>query len=115
MGLIIATEGLKPDTEKVGAKKGMPPPETREDVCRFLGFIHYLYKFLPMLAEVKMPRRTRKVISFYSDKSQLNLSQEMTMQCDASKNAAGAGILQEGRPILYASWKLRFRTQLSTN
>ena len=32
---------------------------------------------------------------------------EVTIQCDASKSAVGAVLLQEGRPIAYASRKLR--------
>ena len=57
VGHIISAEGLKPDPEKMRALKDMPPPETKEDVRRFLGSIQYLAKFLPMLAEVKMPLR----------------------------------------------------------
>ena len=32
---------------------------------------------------------------------------KVTMQCDAGKNAVGAVVLQEGRLIACASWKLR--------
>lgn len=32
---------------------------------------------------------------------------DVTIQCDASKSAMGAVLLQEGRPIAYASHKLR--------
>lgn len=41
------------------------------------------------------------VLAYYDDKK------ELTIQCDASKNAVGTDLLQEGRPIAYASRKLR--------
>ena len=128
MGHIISAEGLKPDPEKVKAMKDMPPPETKEDVRRFLGSIRYLAKFLPMLAEVETPLRelTRKKIIFHWVKPQADAFQklkdmcckapvlayydvdkEVTIQCDASKEAVGAVLLQEGRPVAYASRKLR--------
>ena len=127
VGHIISAEGLKPDPEKVRAMKDMPPPETKEDVCRFLGSIQYLAKFLPMLAEVETPLRelTKKDVLFHWDKPQADAFQklknmcckapvlayydvrkEVTIQCDASKSAVGAVLLQEGRPIAYASRKL---------
>ena len=36
-----------------------------------------------------------------------DVDKEMTIQCDASKEAVGAVLLQEGRPVAYASRKLR--------
>jgi len=128
VGHIISAEGLKPDPEKVTAMKDMPPPETKEDVRRFLGSIQYLAKFLPMLAEVETPLRdlTRKDVLFHWDKPQAaafrklkdmcceapvlayyDVRKDVTIQCDASKSAVGAVLLQEGRPIAYASRKLR--------
>ena len=128
VGHIISAEGLKPDPEKVKAMKDMPPPETKEDVRRFLGSIQYLAKFLPMLADVETPLRelTRKEVIFHWDKPQADafqklkdmcckapvlayhdVNKEVTIQCDASKEAVGAVLLQEGRPVAYASCKLR--------
>ena len=129
VGHIISAEGLKPDPEKVRAMMDMPPPEMKEDVCRFLGSIQYLAKFLPMLAEVETPLRelTRKDVLFCWDKPQAaafqklikdmcceapvlasyDVRKDVTIQCDASKSAVGAVLLQEGRPIAYASRKLR--------
>jgi len=40
------------------------------------------------------------VLAYYDDKK------ELSIQCDSSKNAVGADLLQEGRPIAYASRKL---------
>ena len=36
-----------------------------------------------------------------------DVRKDVTIQCDASKSAVGAVLLQEGRPIAYASRKLR--------
>ena len=128
VGHIIFAEGLKPDPEKVRAIKEMPPPTTKEDVRRFLGSIQYLAKFLPMLAEVETPLRelTSRDVLFHCDAPQAealqrhkdlcctapvlayyDVKKETTIQCDASKNAVGAVLLQEGRPVAYASRKLR--------
>ena len=128
VGHIISAEGLKPDPEKVRAMKEMPPTTTKEDVRRFLGSIQYLAKFLPMLAEVETPLRelTKKDVLFHWDAPQAkafqrlkdlcctapvlayyDVKKETTIQCDASKNAVGAVLLQEGIPVAYASRKLR--------
>ncbi|KAL9983142.1 hypothetical protein ACROYT_G005274 [Oculina patagonica] len=125
---IIAAAELKPDPEKVRAMGDMPAPERKEDVRRFLGSIQYLAKFLHMLAEVETPLRelTRKDVLFHWDKPQAtafqklkdmyyeapvlaynDVSKDVTVQCDASKSAVGAVLLQEGRPIAYAPRKLR--------
>ena len=128
MGHIISAEGLKPDPEKVRAMREMPPPTTKEDVRRFLGFIQYLAKFLPMLAKVETPLRelTKRDVLFHWDAPQAgpfqrlkdlcctapvlayyDVKKETTIQCDVRKNAVGAVMLQEGRPVAYASRKLR--------
>ena len=125
VGHIISAEGLKPDPEKVRAMKEMPPPTTKEDVRGFLGSIQYLAKFLPMLAEVETPLRelTKKDVLFHWDAPQAeafqrlcctapvlayyDVKKETTIQCDASKNAVSEVLLQEGRPVAYASRKLR--------
>ena len=106
----------------------MPPPDTKEDVCQFLGSIQYLAKFLPVLAEVETPlwELTRNNVLFHWHKPQAaafqklkdmcceatvlayyNVRKDVTIQCDASKSAVGAVLPQEGRPIAYASCKLR--------
>ena len=104
--------------------KEMPPPTTKEDLRRFLGSIQYLAKFLPMLAEVETPLRelTKKDVLFHWDAPQAEAFQrlcctapvlayygvkkETAIQCGASKNAVSVVLLQEGRPVAYASRKL---------
>ena len=128
VGHLITSRGLKPDPEKVRAVMEMPAPDSKEAVKRFLGFIQYLAKFLPMLAEEEEPLRelTREDVIFHWDRPQMkafqqlkrlcctapvlafyDVSKEVTIQCDASKSAVGTVLLQEGRPVAYASRKLR--------
>ena len=49
----------------------------------------------------KAVKRTAPVLAYY------DVKKEITIQCDASKNAVGAVLLQEGRPVAYASRKRR--------
>jgi len=57
VGHLITAGGLKADPEKVKAVLQMPEPDSKEAIRRFLGFVQYLAKFLPMLAEVTEPLR----------------------------------------------------------
>ena len=80
-----------------------------------------------MLAEVETPLRelTKRDVLFHWDAPQAeafqrlkdlccttpvlayyDVKKETTIQCDASKNAVGEVLLQEGRPVAYASRKL---------
>ena len=124
MGHIFSKEGLKIDPDKVKAILEMSRPEDVEGVQRLNGFINYLAKFLPRLADQMEPIRrltrqhtefewaeeqekalqavkrlvtTAPVLSYYDPKAELEL------QCDASKKGLGAALLQRGKPIAYAS------------
>ena len=64
VGHIISIERIKPDPEKVNAMKDMPPPETKEDVRRFLGSI-----------QTPLRELTRKEVIFHWDKPQADAFQ----------------------------------------
>ena len=53
IGHILTPQGLKPDPCKVKAIVDMPDPTDAQSVCRFLGMVNYLAKFLPRLSEQK--------------------------------------------------------------
>ena len=121
---LFSSDGLKPDPAKVEAINKMSRPEDGEGVQRLNCFVKYLAKFLPKLSDVMEPirRLTRKDTPWqWSDKqdsalqkiqhmvteapvlSYYNPCSELTVQCDASQTGLGAALLQNDRPIEYAS------------
>ena len=115
----LTSNSVKIDPEKVKAVQDMPKPEDVEGIQRVNGFVNYLAKFLPHLADVMEPlwRPTRKdveeqdksfeevkklvtaapILSYYDPK------EELVIQCDASQKGLGAALLQKGKPIGYAT------------
>lgn len=124
IGHILSAEGVKIDPEKVRAVTEMPAPTTKKAVQRLIGCVTYLAKFLPSLSTIAEPLRrlTDKDTHFewmpHHDDALKEIKQrvteapvlqyydidkEVTIQCDASESGLGATLLQEGRPITFAS------------
>ena len=124
MGHLVTADGLRPDPEKIEAVHNMPKPDNVKAVRRFCGFVNYLAKFLPRLAEVLEPiqQLTRKDVpwqwqheceaAFEKVKELVteapllkyyNPGEELTVQCDASEKGLGAALMQNGQPIAFAS------------
>ena len=124
MGHVLTNEGIRIDPDKAKAIREMPKPNDIEGVQRLNGFVNYLAKFLPRLADSMEPirRLTRKnepwnwtkeqdkafeevqkmvteapILSYY------NPSSPLAIQCDASQKGLGAALLQNGKPVAYAS------------
>ena len=114
MGYVLTSNGVKMDPDKAKAFQDMPRPEDVEGVQRLNGFVNYLAKFLPGLADVMEPPRrltredaewkwaedqetafeevknlvtTAPVLSYYNPKAVLEI------QCDASQKGFGAALL----------------------
>ena len=124
MGHVITNQGLKPDPDKVQAVDEMPRPTCKKELATLLGFVNYLSKFLPRLAEVTQPLRelaakdTPFLWSPQHESAFANIKQlvadhpvlkfydpgaEVTLQCDASEYGLGATLLQGGQPVAFAS------------
>ena len=122
----LTANGLKPDPLKVKAIRDMQPPKNEAELETILGMMNYLARFAPHLAEVSAPLRLllRRDTEFKWDTAHERAFQQMkdtitaepgpvlayfdsekevTLQVDASKNGLGATIMQEGRPVAYAS------------
>ncbi|UYV72607.1 K02A2.6-like, partial [Cordylochernes scorpioides] len=132
LGHIVTTEGIKIDPEKVRAIGEIKSPSNKQELQRLLGMIQYLSRFIPNLAEktknmrlllkkdtpwlwdesldcdlleIKTLLRTAPTLKFFNPNGNLTLS------VDASSYALGAVLLQNGRPIAYASSALNSTQQ----
>ncbi|XP_062594195.1 uncharacterized protein K02A2.6-like [Saccostrea cucullata] len=128
VGQVLTQNGVKPDPEKVRAIVMMQKPENRQELLTFLGLVQYFGKFLPRLSDVSASLRKltetssgcewnwtkEQDISFETIKAMItkapilayyNPGLPLTLSVDASPSSRGLGatILQQGRPIAYAS------------
>ena len=131
-GHLITADGLKPDPKKVKAIETMPPPTSKKELQTVLGMITYLAKFAPQLSETTKPMRDllKEDIEFVWDKPQeesfrkvkeiitkqpvlayFDPKKHTTLQVDASKHGLGATLMQEKKPIAYASKSLNSTEQ----
>ena len=124
MGHVFMSDGLKIDSEKLKAVIDMPKPEDVQGVQRLNGFVNYLAKFLPKLSDVMLPlceltrkevewewedrqekafKEVRKLVTEAPVLSYYDPRKDLEIQCDASQSGLGATLMQDGRPIAYAS------------
>ena len=128
MGHELTASGLRPDARKIEAVRRMPPPVDRNGVLRLLGMAIYLAKFRPSFSEATAPLRelATKDTEFVWDKARhdtalqklkdllsappvlqyYDVIKPVTVQCDASQGGLGAVIMQDGKPVEYASGAL---------
>ena len=123
-GNIYSAKGVKADPTKIEAITEMRPPESKSEVKSFLGMVNYLQKFIPRLSEhTKLLRELeRKGVHFVwnsehqeafekikllvSEDIQLTYydrSKPVSLQCDYSENGIGVALVQEGKPVQFAS------------
>ena len=127
MGHLITTKGQRADPEKVKAIVDMKEPDGIEELRRFLGVVNYLNKFLPNVKQVMVPLHnllkkevpwnwstaqqeafnkvkgmitSTPVLAFYDP------NKPLTVENDACEYGLGSAILQDGKPVAYASRSL---------
>lgn len=126
-GNYLTDAGLQPDPDKIKAILEMESPTSVAELQSVLGCANYLGRFTPNLAMITAPLRdlTKKDVdytwgpehqqAFQDMKKDLssskvlayfNPSKPVTLQTDASKRGLGAALLQEGRPVAFASKSL---------
>ena len=124
MGHVISRDGMKPDPDKVKPFVEMAPPTDKKAVERLRGSVNFLSQYLPRLSDVFKPigvlthenvewqwgpaqqsafdelKRLvteAPVLAYYDPKK------DLMIQSDASCSGLGAALLQDNRPIAYAS------------
>ena len=119
-----SAKGLSPDPKKISAVKRMNLPKDVETMRSFFGLVNYLNRFSPHLAELSEPlreicrqdaefeltnsvhvafSRTKEEISKNMTLPYFNPKTSTTLQTNASKKGLGAVILQNSRPVMFAS------------
>ena len=124
IGHILTSDGIQADPAKIQAILNMQPLNDVAGVRRILGTVNYLAKFIPHLSEVSEPLRqlTKKEQPFgweqharpsiCSDQTPyhratcpaiLRAACPLVLQCDASDHGLGAALIQNEKPIAFAS------------
>ena len=116
----------------------MPVPQTKQELQSFLGVVNYLQTSVPHLSHHTEPLRVllKKENTFAWDQNAndsfqrikgllensllkllkyYNKNKLMTLQCDASLKGLGACIIQDGKPIAFASKSLTDTETMYTN
>ena len=128
LGFVISADGLKMDPEKVKAILEWPTPENVSEVRSFHGLASFYRKFIKNFSAVcnamtETMRGDKKEFKWThgADKSFETLKQKVAelpvlalpdfnkifqVECDASGNAIGAILSQEGKPVAFFSEKL---------
>ena len=124
IGHILTSNGVKADPSKTQAILEMKQPDDVAGVRRVLGTVNYLAKFLPHLSQVSEPLRqlTKKDQPYVWDRTHdaafteikklitkppilkyYEPQKPLVLQCDASDHGLGAALIQEEKPIAFAS------------
>ena len=131
-GHILDKNGISADPSKVKAIKNLQAPSNKQEVMSLLGLINYLSRFV-QLSQLTEPIRKliQKDVIFewtpahdaaltaIKDKisraptlAYFNATENITIQCDASMKGLGAVLMQNGKPVHFASKSL---TSAETN
>jgi len=127
LGVVFNSQGMKPDPEKVKVVQNLECPKTKLELQKLLGMINYLRGFIPNLAKILSPLRellkdgvqyrwldchtevletVKKIICSNQVLKTFDPKEAIEIQCDASKDSIGCCLLQNNRPVYFASRSL---------
>ena len=123
-GVICGEDGVQPDPSKVSALKQMAHPTTRQELQTFLGLATYMGPFISGLSTLTAPLRElvkensvfdwnpaheqafnviKNVINAEAALACYDLTKEVTPQVDASTTGLIAALLQDKKPVAFAT------------
>lgn len=123
-GHLLTTDGIQPDDSKIEAIRDYPRPQDKKSVQRFLGMVTYLGRYIPSLshktatlrelthtrarwqwgeAEEEEFVRLKHSIIMSTKLQYFDVKKPIVLECDASDEGLGVALMQEGKPIAFAS------------
>ena len=123
-GSVYGKDGIKSDPSKIEYIRKMPTPQDREDLQRFIGLMNYLAAYIPHFADKVSPLRellkkdvpfvwhedhqhtyddVKRCIGSESCMSYYHPQKETVLEVDASQKGLGACLLQDNKPVAFAS------------
>lgn len=124
VGMIFSEKGVLPDSTLTEAISRMREPKNVTEVQQALGLGSYLTEFIPNLAKITSPLRDlmKKTSQWKWEKEEkeawikfketicnppvlslFDASKNIVIYCDASKEGLGCCLLQDNKPVAYAS------------
>ena len=124
LGQIISENGIACDPERMQAISKIEPPKDKKDLQKLLGMVNYIRSYVPNLAEMSQPLREllkknivfnwlpshdkclqniKKLIIKSPTLKTFDVNKDITIQTDASKYGLGCCVMQDGKPISFAS------------
>ena len=125
-GAIYSREGVEPDQKKIQGIEEMTVPETKQQLQSFLGMVTYMGNFIPHHTELLRQLLNKDVMFYWDDQLTQSFQEikhllkratskplgyydrrkEVIVQADASLRGLGACLIQDGKPIAFASKSL---------
>ena len=102
-GETYTTSGHKPERSKVLMMTTMPSPTNKKQVQLFIGMINYLSNFLPTLSELAEPIRELSKDKVPFDSGPEHQAAFQQRKRDANIKGLGSCLLQEEKPVYFAS------------
>ena len=123
-GHILTDTGLHADPSKIDAIVKMPPPPDVKTLQSYLGLVNYMARFQLSLSSVSRPLRDllkekvdyvwspeadkafndiKRAITCAPVLSYFDLKKDTVIQSDASMNGLGCALIQDDKPVCYAS------------
>ena len=123
-GCLYDANGVHPDLGKVDAIHTLPAPTSLTELQAFLGLVMYLSPFIPGLSTLTAPlhellkkdtdftwshtynatfQHVKEAVISDTTLRYFDPSLPVTIQVDASQVGLGAALLQNGKPIAFAS------------
>lgn len=124
LGFLVSGEGIRSNPEKVEVVKKWKAPNNKKSLLRFLGFAVFYHKFIDSLSGKAKPlyNLLKKDVPFEwtqeADNAFISLKKELgnlptlvypnpnlpyDLHCDGSDTGLGACLVQNGRPVAFAS------------